>query len=852
MQFSVIVGAPANKISATEDAVAELERYLLSAHISPKVLEGIEPGKPHILKKELSYEQAVDLSDRLMDFGLESEIHPPTKPEAVRAENKTKKPTVSQNGNSNNPSDILKTKTPINTAQQKAINNQNRDIHNKAKDTITKKTTPPQAASVATTKSTYSQPNKKIERSTLKEQAEEIKSLFRIKKTNISNIEISGLDVLRSYTTALLSIALPTIYILGTIALAAAGVLSAVILHKVIAGFSIILSFTSIIIVSIPLLVLACLLSIPFFTKSKISSKKMALTAKDEPRLFMLTAATCKIIGAPTPEKIMISLEGDFHGSFSYPKNTLFKLNKPLEGRPSLTVCASLLNSLSIRQYCSLVSRELGKQQYSKFRRPDAISNIQLNRLKKIKEKPKSTSAFFSSISNKIPNHKIKGYFESFSSLAETMEYLHETYFNFSHQLISRRLKNDSISKRFQCNVLGAESEIPLKQLAAKLEHLSASRHETIETMTKENESHRYAASLPDLIEHLEDKHNTDKGFKVIDDSLIPKDTRLKTILDNFSKCSALLTKDFYSSHGINLEQAQLLSIDNLLKKESRDAKIEKIASEYFGKWHHGLQVWKLPKEAVLASVDKKHIVAALNNSINKLRYLSPDRSALIEKYYRQLKQLTELRAAKKIRSTGVEYKLTSVPDNTINLDTEITSRETQLHDINTELTQQNSAMGERIALGLLLDEDHQQMTKKLFSALSAISDCASELNNIAADCEELQTLINNTPKRINQHFNLQLKKVKDRIDNDYKILNRKLKKCPFDFIDQRHDSVFSLLNNKVNNTIYSTDENKRTLQKGKVTLTVIATSYKSISDLAANYATRMERLYKIQAIRKL
>ena len=74
MQFSVIVGAPVNKISATEDAVAELERYLLSAQISPKVLESIQPGKPHVLKKELSYKQAVDLSDRLIDFGLESEI----------------------------------------------------------------------------------------------------------------------------------------------------------------------------------------------------------------------------------------------------------------------------------------------------------------------------------------------------------------------------------------------------------------------------------------------------------------------------------------------------------------------------------------------------------------------------------------------------------------------------------------------------------------------------------------------------------------------------------------------------------------------------------------------------------
>ncbi|MGI1678222.1 MAG: hypothetical protein K6L75_05795 [Cellvibrionaceae bacterium] len=851
MEFSVIVETPANKISATEDCVAELERYLLSAQISPKILYAIEPGKPQILKKELSYKQAVDLSDRLMDFGLESEIHPPTKPDKENLEvpsaPKTNTAPHSKEVQNNNPTQDADTHVKL-ASKSNAINGNPNGAAKLSQVTpkFMSNNDSPQKTTQTTTPQVTTKP-----KVNLKQQAEEIKSLFKIPKLGLSNTEISALDVTKFYFTALLSLVLPALYVSGILVLAIAAISSAIIFHSLIASFSIILWVLSIILLSIPLLVLAGLLAIPFFSKDKEALKNIPLTAKDEPRLFMLTAAVCKIIGTPTPEKININFEGNILGDFSFNKKDLFKLNKSLTIQPSITICISLLNNLSIRQYCSLISRELGKQKHAKLLRPNAICNSQLKRMKKWKEKPGITSDALKAASSKISNEKAINIIAAFTSLSETTEYLHKTYFNFSHQIISKKMADNSVAARYQYNVFGAEPNEPLTLLQTKLENLAASRYEAIQMMVIENESHRYASDLASLIEHIEEKYNSGAQYKVIDDSLIPRDKALKSLINNTVKYSNYLTRDFYSQNQVDLEKAQLLSIENLLKKESRDAKIEKIAVEYFGKWHHGLQYWKLPKEAVLASIDKNHIIAVLNNCISKLRYMSPDRPALIEKYYRQLKQLTEIKAAKKIRSTGSEYKLTSIADNITNLDTEISAREAQLQDINTQLMQQNAAMGERISLGLLLDKDHKEMTSKLYTALAVLSDCASNLNNIAADCEELQTLINSSPKKINQHFNLQIKKVKDSIDENFKILSRKLKKCPYDYLDQRHEFLFGVLNENIAKAD-SPDANKRTLQKGKISLTTTATSYKSISDLAANYATRMERLYKIESIRKL
>ncbi|MGH1469994.1 MAG: hypothetical protein ACRBCS_02295 [Cellvibrionaceae bacterium] len=849
MEFSVIVETSANKMSATEDAVAELERYLLSAKISPKVLENIEPGKPHVLKKEMSYEEAVNLSDRLIDFGLESEIHPPTKPESKLKTKKTNvlseaapKTTITMNNQTNKSRHLKTTKAESNPSSADIKKHQPLKSHSE--------TPAPNLKPINSVKTNKTKDKAKTTFSTpsLKEQAAQIKSLFKIPKQGTLGIEITGNDKVQAYLTTFLSLALPFLYILGVSALAVAGIYSAVIFYSLISPISIVLWMLSVALISIPLIALSGLLITPFFIKGKPKLKSHALIAKDEPRFFMLTAAICKIIGVQPPASIIINYGGEFQGNLNAKDK---KPNKDEDNKTSLTVCMSLLNTLSIRQYCCLLARELGKLNHEEVSRPISISLKQLQHSKNWKDKPNTSSNALTQAASKLSNDKLINLFSSITSLVETTEYIHSTYFNFAYHSILKRLTTDSLSTRYQNNVLGSEPSTPLFDLNTKLEHIAASRHEAIEMMVRDNENLRYAENLTELIDHIEEKNNSNQQYKVIDDSLIPKDNRLKKLLANTKKHSLDLTKDFYLKNEIDLEKSQLLSIENLLKKESRDAKIEKIASEYFGKWHHGLQVWKLPKEAVLASIDKNHIVIALNNCIKKLRYLSPDRTALIEKYYRQLKQLTEIRAAKKIRSTGAEYKLTSIADNITNLDNEINSREAQLHDINTELTQQNSAMGERMALGLLLDKDHKEMTSKLYSALSVISDCSTNLNNIAADCEELQTLINNSPKKLNQHFNLQLKKVKDRIDDNFKILSRKLKKCPYDFIDQRNPFLYGLLNEKLIKAD-SANENKRTLQKGKIGLTVTATSYKLISDLAANYATRMERLYKIESIRKL
>lgn len=896
MHFSVIVETtPDKKLSVTEDSIAEFERYLLAAHISPKVLETIEPGKPHVLKNELSYEQAVDLSDRLMDFGLESEIHPPIKPDDGEDDGNDKKNPQAPEKKSTTQSTTPSTTQPAATQQKESIEKTEIKSADKTADhnktpaakpasvkTSTVKTstakTASSSAAVALNKTARantaptaqtqlkspksSHTNSSASRQStqglsLKQQADQVKSLFKIPKDGIEAISISKSDTLNAYTTAFLSLALPMFYVLATSLIAFASIGSAILFYQWIGSFSTILWGLSVVLICLPLLILSALLIAPFFTKTSFEENAITLSNTEEPRLFMLVAAVSKIIHADTPEKIRVDFSGEMEVAIEKENNskksstTNNSDTKNSESPLTLSVCLSLLSNLSIREFSCLLARELGKYNHEELRKPLSFSQKQLARLKNLQNKPNAIGETVTESSNRVSNEKIHGFMETISNIIDTTKYIFDSFFSFSHELIANRLRNNRISQQYQSEILRADTNTPLEELASVLDNLSASRSEATLMMLEDNEHHRYAASLAALISHIEEKNTKKRTYKVLDNSVIPKDHRLAALVNKTQIYSKEITLNFYKENGIDTEKAQLLSIDNLLKKESRDAKIEKVAEEYFGKWHHGLQIWKLPKDTVLAGVEKNHMVITLNNCINKLRYLSPDRTALIEKYYRQLKQLTEVRAAKKIRSTGEEYKFTSITDNISNLDHEINAREARLKDIQTELTQQNSTMGERIALGLLLDSDHESTTSSIYSALSVLSDCAGSLNKIAADCEELQTLINHVPKKSSQHFDLQIKKVKDSIDDSCKILLRKLKKCPYDFADQRYPFLYSVLNEKLIQAD-SINANKRTLQKGKITLTTVATCYQAISNLAANYATRMERMYKIQSIRKV
>ena len=81
MQFSVIVEGPMDSNASSEDSLLELERFLRASEIPTQTLKDLKQGQSKVVRNKLSYEQAVSISDRLMDLGLESFIDPPPKPE---------------------------------------------------------------------------------------------------------------------------------------------------------------------------------------------------------------------------------------------------------------------------------------------------------------------------------------------------------------------------------------------------------------------------------------------------------------------------------------------------------------------------------------------------------------------------------------------------------------------------------------------------------------------------------------------------------------------------------------------------------------------------------------------------
>lgn len=1008
MQFSVIVEGPISRAAPSEEALSELERYLKSLKRSPEFIEQLKSGTPQIVKEKLTYKQAEVISDRLMEFGLESVIDPPTKPEPIslsqtppsspsaalalenlkqnnsqpeanlalastdpakamvsqknKSEPKKNAPTtearkesepvkarapsspkskIEKPTNLREDSKHIQTEKSINkktqpedrTSTQKPPQKNKKNVsqlkvsknqagENKKEDSerdqanakLTERTNPEKAThskvepitkptnkrendkkysvSAVLNKSTsdtettknirnnntnvvpispenttkISKPlltqttnspklsetvTKKTKntssRSPLNKSAEEIKSLFNLANAKSISFEAQRFSKLKTYGIAVLSILAPSIYMAS---LVVAGIITLSLLGFVFALIAKLSPMFAILLMILPsLLVFGALtvLSIPIWINKNRASRFEEIKIQDEPKLFMLVTAVCKIINAPPPEKIYLGLHASINGCMSADLKQFFSLSKTLPEKTSLYIGAPLLENFSIKDFCYFTARECGRFARPQTRRPHFISQRVLMWLDDINNRDFHLSAYLQKKADGLSNQKLADLMGLFINRIEDLESIESSFFGYcERQLLKICNSNYSTVTYKNAVVSDHDAAIANNHYADIKDAIQRSFDEVVSNI----ESRRFANNLSELSAYfLQQNNSKDEEEAPTKSDLIKSNRKIKALINDLRPISEKLTLNFYQQENIGVSPESLLSVSELFKRNKNDSKQEKIAADFLCGWSHGLQFWKLPKETTIKDINDASKTNKLNNCIEKIRYLSPDRSAALDYYYKLLKQLTELKAAKKIRSSGNSFQFQHCSDPSKDFDREIKIRETKIKEFADDINLQNCVMGERLGLGLLLSQGNKNLSSVLYASLTKLHTVCEKINLIANDREELSILITYKPKQLPQHYQLHIRELEERINNSCRLVQRRLSDCLFNFYDKI--SIDDAIADRM--LPYSNHSGTQLcLDKATVTLSTLSTAFKHMSEIAANIAAKSESTFKIETIKKL
>ncbi|GAB1266339.1 hypothetical protein [Aurantivibrio infirmus] len=1024
MQFSVIIEGPISRATPSEESLSELERYLKSLKRSPEFIEQLKSGTPQVVKENLTYKQAEVISDRLMEFGLDSVIDPPSKtdsksatsfsqtnvatknvvkpsphtqqhispsnegtsksaqtptktaeaktPEPVIATpikkevatsanrkdknqasintkkedipqakntapviaveksdktsqienkqasvqgaqkkerpNQEQKPSAPKTINPQKPkTDTVTTSTPNNIDDSKKIEQKNTKsnvkpcanvepiIKSKDNDNTEKKysvsavlaktedktdlknsgsnttnvvpitptnnlaarkpllTQAPSSEGVASKKQNSvanKQPKKTPAESPLNKSAEEIKALFNLANAKNIAIETPRFNRTKSYGLAVLSILAPVTYAAGLII---SGVITFSIIGFVfglVAKLSPMLAIILLLIPSLLVLSIMSILSIPLWIKTKSDSRYVDIKIQDEPKLFMLVTALCKIINVPTPEKIQVGLEANIRSGMSAKLKDFFTFSQELPERTSIRIGAPLLENLSIKDFSYFCAKECGRFADPTTRRSQYISQAILNWLNDLNNREFKLSEYLERKIGLIANEKLNDAALHLTNRIKNLESIESFFFGHCEQkLLFLSNTEKSTAARYGEKILNAQDAATSRNRITDIEDAT---QRSIDEMVANIKNRRFVKNISELSAHFyqKNKANTEQNRSAQSD-LISNNGPLKALIKNLDPVSEKLTLNFYERENIVVSSESLLSVAELFKRNKTDNKQEKIAKEYLSNWPHGLQFWKLPKETSIKDIDENSKITKLNNCIEKIRYLSPDRAPALDYYYKLLKQLTELKAAKKIKSSGNSFRFQYCSDPSNNLDREIRSRETKLKEYADDINLQNCVMGERIALGLLLNKDSEKLSTVLYTSLTKLHAVCEKLNIIARDAEELSILNNYKPKQMPQHYQLHIRELTERINGNCKLVQRKLSDCLFNYYDKKKLSIDEIITDRML-PFSEHSANQLCIDRAKVTLSTVSTAFQHTSEIAANLATKSENLYGIETVKKL
>src|SRR5690606_38065716 len=329
-------------------------------------------------------------------------------------------------------------------------------------------------------------------------------------------------------------------------------------------------------------------------------------------------------------------------------------------------------------------------------------------------------------------------------------------------------------------------------------------------------------------------------------DAAIPEGAAVKRhalasgLCANFAQSERRLRHSLYEAYGL---PRPLPALDESLqaKREQQSRQLQAMAREYFAGWFAPEQFWSLPPLDFARDGQSKAIAARLNQCIGKIRFLAPDRN-------RSLTEASRLAAEIRTLRLGLQWLGQADRQELVRLE----GRYQQTLD---ELKQQNSAMGERIALALALAsaQSKADIFSAIHRALFCLGQSADRFQQLVALTEHLRAMeqlhVHNPVQRHRRTLGMQA--LGEELALVQRQLLRKLEDCPLDFVDPRFPTLARRI---VHELDWATSRLGRTtlMERSELIRRIVSESFEGICQLAAGYATRVEKGWKIQTIRRL
>lgn len=656
--------------------------------------------------------------------------------------------------------------------------------------------------------------------------AEDVRALFHLPRTGRVPISLPRRAPLRIWllgaSVALATMALPLLVLTGFAALG----FVLVTLFGFVAGFSPLAAILLLILPCMALLLFAAALTVPFWPASGQAGERLKSSARGDPRLVMLVSGICKVINAAPPAAIYL-----------IPEPRL--MMKPSPGALELYVGTPLLACLSIRHLAALIARECGRWSDSRFQPAYAL----VARLTEWLETSSRKANGFASCRPGAENgEELRGLLTTVVERIQDAQILGSKLADWWLTRILALLRHqDPLADAYEAAILGgAEAGFRRKEKAIQPAWKSALRASLQE---------RHLELLANSLARLTRDRLNIEAQAPSRTGVIRSGKPAFALLENFEARDEALTSMVYRSHGIN-PNVQLYSVEEIRRRKANTEKLRRIGETYYGPWLQDSQYWLMPGPQLPPGNNKKALITALNQCIRRIRYLSPDRAQILSRHHKTLDQIVELRAARKLQAAGLKFHFRHCSELSEDLGRELFSRESRMKQGREDLRQQNALMGKRIALGLALDQQNRTITKRLYRALLCLGQLSERTEQMAADLRELAILVEYKPSNLPQSYQAHSKELLSNIATAYRSIRRGLQQCPYDFYDRRFPTLAALFDSKVT---ASSDQPEPTLpEKASLLLELFTRAHHHTSELAASYAARMEKGYRIETVKRV
>ncbi len=864
MEFRVIITKCEQP--PTSASFDQLQDYLKSLKVPPRILASLVQGRPGILKSNLSYQEAITISDRLLDFGFNTLIDPPVEPKERVAPLKPAaqpKPKASPE-----PKTALAAGPelkPTSHTQPKMQSQPNKTgvkaVSQALAPAPTPTTTPvvKPAATRPTTKPVKHKPRKapvmpiRTSVETIKRppqltetppasgnsDADSVRGFFKPLSRTASFQVAQDKPSLKFRALAATSLLLPFVYYTLLLAIAVMPIVlwtTIISLDRFLFALAVLIAIP----ISLAALAITAALATPLFLSRQNSTDTIPINPKHEPKLFMLLAAIGKICGLEPPKRmeltaqpqLSVNLEGRWRQLWQKkPSTSILRM-----GLPNTHV-------MSLREFVATLAGQL-----SKLASEDRARSYQLVACSKqwLHDLCQKQQLLLERIKKRLVGspwlergaHAIVHALNT--CYQKTKDWGEQAHHKIEHALAV----NDPNTVPLQQLFTTANGCKQLSNLEFMIEQ---SYRDAITVIESTEANDYYPTSIGALCRHLLDSNHHPKT--VLPSEMILTQIEFSSLLVYMSEYTQASTKQLYEQMGLTIATEDLRPVEQLLEAKEQQRNADQASHNYFSEWLQADQLWQLEPEQFKNIKTLQDAKQKLNDSIAQIRHFTPERAAMIQNLRTVQLQLSELLAAQKIATAKSPYPFQRNQDPGSRLGREIASKTARVTDLTTTLKQHNAAMGTRLALGLQLNKKQRKYALKLLQVLQAIGKASDKVQQLIQLSDELHLLNLNKPKIPSQQFQLHLRNGEKAVDDAIKSIAKRLRQCPYDFIDNRYPSLYTLLEKQFDRA--RDKQGDLSLEKkASITLGVLRQCYPKICRLAANIAVQTEVQLKAEKIK--